>query len=266
MIIACPSCATHHNLPDDNFAHDGSIIRCNACGHSWLEARAIEIVDVSHDNIPPNHDHFSGSTNLPALTLNSDHDPDTEYEAVRIAKAIKQFEQKQLKTKARRQAKIRSWMALAACICTPLALAATFPETVVRTLPGSIAVYDKLGIDVNIHGFAFANITHQYLMANGTRVLAIRGEIINVSGKEKIVPSMRFTLRDKSGKQVYAWSLNGVSQHPLRAGTATSFLTRVASPPKYAKDFQIRFAQTGEIAKTAFHENNENRPGKWSRN
>ena len=252
MIIACPSCATHHNLPDDDFARDGTIIKCNSCQHSWLEARAVEITDITHHDIPAEHTSFSRSANLPVIP----GEPDADHEAARIAKAIKQFEQEQQKQKAERRARQKSWMALAACICTPLALAAIFPETMVRALPGSIAVYDKLGIDVNIHGFAFANITHQYLMANGTRVLAIRGEIINISNSKKTVPSLHFNLRDKAGKQVYAWSLNGVSQHPLHPGTSTSFLTRVASPPKRADDFQIHFAQAGEIAKTALYENN----------
>jgi len=260
MIIACPSCATHHNLPDDDFAHDGSVIKCNACQHSWLEARAVEITDISHDDISHDDrsvslDRFSHTSTLPTIPA----DPETDDEAARIAKAIKQFELEQSKEKAKRRAKQKSWMALAACICTPLALATIFPETVVRTLPGSIAVYDKLGIDVNIHGFAFANISHQYLMANGTRVLAIRGEIINVSNTKKIVPSLRFRLRDKVGNQVYSWSLNGVSQQPLHPGTSTNFLTRVASPPKLADDFQIHFAQAGEIAKTALYENNPNK-------
>ncbi len=261
MIIACPSCATHHNLPDDDFAADGSIIKCASCSHSWLEARAIEVIDSNqitdlvHQDVGINHDSFSPSTNLPAIP----DAPDLEYEAARIAKAVRQAESKRLAAEKIRRAKTRGWLSLAACICTPLAFAAMFPETIVRALPGSIAVYDKIGINVNIHGFTFANISHQYLMANGTRVLAIRGEIINVSSSEKTVPSLHFTLRDKSRKAVYNWSLNGISRRPLRPGTATGFLTRVAEPPKLADDFQIRFAQAGETAKTASYENHTNK-------
>ena len=255
MIIACPSCATHHNLPDDDFTCDGSIIKCTSCGHSWLEARAVEVIEITHHDITPEQGRFSDSANLPAIPQT----PDADYEAARIAKAVKQAEQSRLVAQSKRREKTRGWLALAACICAPLAFAATFPETMVRTLPGSIVLYDKVGVDVNIHGFSLANITHQYLMANGTRVLAIRGEIINVSGREKMIPSLRFSLRDKTSNEIYTWSLNGISQRPLQAGTATSFLTRVASPPKHADDFQIRFAQAGEIAKTASYENNSNK-------
>jgi len=260
MIITCPSCATSHNLPDDDFPSDGSIIKCATCGHSWLEARALEVIDslnmadLIQDDMAASHDGFSPSPNLPAIPVG----PDTEYEAVRIAKAVKQAEQKRLTALAKRRTKRRGWMALAACIAAPFAFAGAFPEIVVRALPGSIIAFDKVGINVNIPGFTIVNVTHQYLMAGGTRVLAIRGDIINVSGKEKTAPSLRFALRDKDRREVYNWTLNSVARRPLKPGLSTSFLTRVAEPPKLADDFQIRFALKGEIAKTASYESNSN--------
>ena len=271
MIITCPSCATPQSLSRDEFASDGIIIKCPACHHSWLEARAVEVIDASdvtqliQDDINNQHrddgfndqafnDPHNGPASLPALIQT----PNPEYEAARIAKAVKQAEHKRLAAASKRREKQRGWLTLAACIAAPFAFAAAFPETVVQALPGSIAIYDKAGIDVNIPGFTIANITHQYVMAGGTRVLAIRGDIINISGKEKPVPSLRFALRDKARKEVYNWTLSGISRRALRPGLATSFLTRVASPPKHADDFQIRFARTGEIAKTASYESNSN--------
>ena len=258
MIIACPSCATHHSLPDDDFASDGSIIKCASCGHSWLEARAVEvigtsdIVDIIDADVRTDHSQFDSPANLPSIPMA----PDTEYEAARIASAVREAEEKRLAAARKRRARIRGWLTLAACITAPVALAASFPEPVVRALPGSIMIYDKVGIPVNIPGFKFANISHQYLLAGGTRVLAIRGEIINMTSKAKTVPSLRFALRNKKGREVYHWSLNGVSRRPLKPGASARFLTRIAEPPKYADDFQIRFALSGEIAKTASYENN----------
>jgi len=264
MIITCPSCATHHNFLNDEFVADSSIIKCTSCNHSWLESRAVEITDIVHnkdciDADYIDHDTAHRSSSLPAIPQM----PNTEYEAARIAKAIKQAEESRLKAASKRRATMRGWLALAACICAPFVVAGAFPQTVVQALPGSIVVYDKIGMDVNIHGFTFANITHQYLMANNVRILAIRGEIINVSGQEKSVPSIRFSLRDKTLKNVYKWQLNGVSKRPLQAGAATTFLTRIASPPKNADDFQIRFALPGEFVKTASHESHS---AKWSQN
>ena len=253
MLIACPSCATHHNLPDDHLSADGSVIKCATCGHSWIESRAIEIIDIQAETHKATSAPYT--PNLPAVPMA----PDASYEAARIAKAIMDVEEKRRLEQSARRAKLRGWMALAACICTPLILAGTFPTHVVNALPGSIKVYDKLGMNVNIHGLKFANITHQYVQAGKTRVLAIRGEIINISGTKKTVPSVQFSLTNKADKQIYKWSLNAIVRRPLRAGEATSFLTRIASPPKLADDFQIRFARRGEIVLNASYESSPNK-------
>ncbi len=252
MLIACPSCSTHHNVPDDHLIADGSMIKCASCGHSWIESRAVEIIDVQPETIK-NHN-FAQTPNLPAIPVT----PDADYEAARIAKAIQQVEEKRLASQRERRTKLRGWLTLAACICAPLIFAGTFPATVVKALPGSIKIYDKLGMNVNVYGFKFANISHQYVLAGKTRVLAIRGEIINISGKEKTVPSIHFTLKDKTGKNVYEWNLKGIARRPLHDGQATSFLTRVASPPKNADDFQIRFATPGKTVVKASYENISN--------
>ncbi len=260
MLIACPSCATHHNVHDDHLAADGSVIKCGSCGHSWIESRAIEVIDVQAETLyTPTTEHTMGraagqTPNLPAVPTA----PDADYEAARIAKAIHDVEEKRSADRKIRRTKQRGWLTLAACICAPLIFAGAFPTTVVKALPGTIKVYNKLGMKVNVRGFKFANISHQYVQAGKTRVLAIRGEIVNVSGDEKTVPSIHFSLNDKMNNKVYEWGLNSVVRRPLRAGEATSFLTRIASPPKTADDFQIRFARPGEIVVKASYENTSN--------
>ncbi|MGH6821659.1 MAG: zinc-ribbon domain-containing protein, partial [Methylocella sp.] len=43
MIISCPSCATRYDMPASRIAAEGTMIKCAACGQSWLEGRAIEV-------------------------------------------------------------------------------------------------------------------------------------------------------------------------------------------------------------------------------
>ncbi len=45
MIVVCPSCATRYDLPA-TAGPAGSIVRCRACNHSWLEGAAVEVVDA----------------------------------------------------------------------------------------------------------------------------------------------------------------------------------------------------------------------------
>ena len=68
MIVSCPSCATRYDLPDNDSAADGSVIRCASCGHSWIESSAIEIVDATPQPAEP----VEMVTNLPATVYGDD--------------------------------------------------------------------------------------------------------------------------------------------------------------------------------------------------
>jgi hypothetical protein len=83
--------------------------------------------------------------------------------------------------------------------------------------------------------------------------VTVKGEIANITGGERKIPSLRFGLSDNFGNEVYHWSLDSGTR-PLRAGEITSFVTRVASPPETTKDIEIRFAHADEIGSNAGHE------------
>lgn len=243
MIIACPACATHHKLADDHATADNSLVKCASCGHSWLEARAVEIAGptpamtekaASLSDLPEKNPTVE---NLPAEIIS----PDTEYEATRIARAIAEAERKARKARQLRSRKIRNWSFLAACALLPVATAAALPQPVARLLPGTIPIYQKIGYDINIRGLKFADIQSQYVLADGVRVLAIRGRVINISGHDNPLPAIRISLHDANGKQVYHWKLANIAKKPLAPGQAKSFLTRVASPPKNAGLIRLRF-------------------------
>jgi predicted Zn finger-like uncharacterized protein len=46
MIVVCPTCATHHDVPQNHLDLDGAMIRCAVCGHSWIESRAVSVIDA----------------------------------------------------------------------------------------------------------------------------------------------------------------------------------------------------------------------------
>jgi hypothetical protein len=89
-------------------------------------------------------------------------------------------------------------------------------------------------------------IEQQHVIIEGTRVISIKGEIVNVSDHDRKVPSLRFTLQNNAKDEVYAWTLDS-GIRPLRPGEMTTFTTRVASPPPMAENVQIRFAHADEI-------------------
>lgn len=254
MIISCPSCATRYDLPRQQIAADGSVIRCASCGHSWLEASAVEVIDIS----PEPALQISGSTKpgarLPMVVDAYDDTDDgvaLELESRRIAAAAAQAERQFSERRRRRRARATGWLGLASAVAATLGALYLLPAHVVRFAPGAALAYKKIGMPVNVHGFEIRKVVQQHLLSDGTRVLALRGEVANVSGTERKVPALRFIIKDKAQSQVYAWTLNGVATKALQADQTTTFVTRLAEPPETADEVEIRFARAEEIGSNA---------------
>jgi hypothetical protein len=176
--------------------------------------------------------------------------PDADREIKRLVDASCAAQEAFEVQRRERQRRRRGWIAFAAAVAAPFILVALFPEQVVRVAPAAALFYEGAGIAVNIYGLEIRPIDQQHMILDGTHVLAIKGDIVNVSGSDRKVPSLRFILRDRASKDVYAWTVAS-SIRPLRPGEMTSFTTRVASPPATAETVQIRFARIDEIGSNA---------------
>lgn len=234
MIISCPSCQTRYDMPTSRFAADGTMIKCASCGYSWLESRAIEI-DTSL------------SQKLPAVI---DHGYEPEHEIRRLVDASREAQEAFAAKRAARLRRIAGWTGLAAGLTLPFVAAAALPETIVSAAPATIRAYQALGWDINVYGLDLRRIEMQHMVVDGTRVLAVKGEIANISGGERKIPWLRFGLKADGGGEVYTWTLDAGAR-PLKPGEITSFVTRVASPPETAKNLEIRFAHASEIGSIA---------------
>jgi hypothetical protein len=105
-----------------------------------------------------------------------------------------------------------------------------------------------VGLDAGLPRFTIRGVEQSHELADATRVLAIRGEVVNSAGSAHRVPDLELRLKDGAGREVYAWTLKGVASRALRPGEATGFTTRLASPPLTARAIEIGFAEAGEIA------------------
>jgi hypothetical protein len=176
-----------------------------------------------------------------------------EREVERLAELAREARAEFAEARRRRRKKQLGWAALLLAALSPFGLAFAMPETTVKIAPATIRVFDKIGVPINIYGLELRRIDRQHMMVDGVRVIAIKGDIVNVRDSERKVPSLRFTLKDKANRPVYAWTLDATIR-PLRPGESSSFVTRVASPPEAAADIEIRFAHADEIGSNVVHE------------
>jgi predicted Zn finger-like uncharacterized protein len=230
MLVHCPSCSARHRLPDSHSAAGTLTITCQSCGHRWTEIEMIEIEDKP-------------ARSLPRVI---DNGPSPEDEARRLAAMARESEHRFRAQENHRRRALRNWLAYAAFFFAPIGVAGLFPETVVAAAPITAIAYEKLGFDVNIYGLELRRIERQHAIVNGTRVLSIKGSVLNVSDSERKMPWLRFALTDAAGKELYTWTLD-TGARPLRAGEMTGFTTRVAAPPEAAQNIKIRFAKSDEI-------------------
>jgi hypothetical protein len=233
MIIRCPSCTT----PLDHQAfdlHRGGLIRCSSCGHDWFEGKAVEVLVEPAPPIPSSPRHSAV--------------PDVDVQQLVSASLLAQ-EAFQLRRK-RRRAAAAAWIGLVMFALSPAAVAITVPERVVAAAPAAIGIYDWLGREVNIYGLEIRKVEMQHLQVGGQRIIAIKGELLNVSGSDRRIPWLRFGLKSIEQKEVYQWQLDTESR-PLRPGESKSFVTRIASPPEAASTVEIRFARAEEISSNA---------------
>jgi hypothetical protein len=232
MIVTCPSCLTRQNLAPQRLSSGNTMLRCGECNHSWIESRALAVVDVEPMPVPP--------------STVADVSPATDREIGRLIEATRAAQEEFARIRAKKRAKLRGWAILAACMVAPVAAAAAFPEPIVKVAPYAAKIYAKVGLKVNVYGLEFRKIEEQHLIVDGTRVVAVKGEIVNVSDRDRKIPAIRLSMRDAAMNEVYAWTVDSATR-PLRPGEITTFSTRVASPPQTAKDIEIRFARRNEI-------------------
>ncbi len=214
------------------------MVRCAECGHNWIESRPVEVIEIAAKPI------LAASPHVPAPIGEPRQDEDREIR--RLTEAARLAQEEFVQGQRRRRRQLAGWGAFAALALTPFIAAVAMPERTVRLFPASIQVFDRAGMKVNIYGLEVRRVEQQHVVVEGTRVISIKGEIVNVSDEDRKVPSLRFVLKDKEAADIYAWTLDS-GIRPLRPGEMTTFTTRVASPPETAENVQIRFAHADEI-------------------
>jgi predicted Zn finger-like uncharacterized protein len=224
MIISCPSCATR--LDHNRLDIDGGVVRCPSCGHGWLEAKPIETMRTMLQTIEP----------VAA--------PDLAVEQL-VSASLQAKESFALRRK-RKRLTFAAWLGLAMFAISPAAIAVAIPDKVVSIAPATISFYNWIGREVNIYGLEIRRVELQHLLVGGQKVIAIKGEFVNVSQSDRKIPWLRFGLTSADRQELYEWQLDTESR-PLRPGEAKSFVTRVAAPPENASLVEIRFARADEI-------------------
>lgn len=138
------------------------------------------------------------------------------------------------------------WAATAASILL-LLLFIAMPSTLVSYNPSYAALYKLIGIDVNLEGLAFDNITTKIDSEKGTVILMLEGDITNITAEAKSVPRLKFFVKNASGADVYSWVISP-PKSTLLSGESMRFKARYADPSPDTASIQVRFFNSKDLS------------------
>ncbi len=104
-------------------------------------------------------------------------------------------------------------------------------EKIVALAPGTAAYYERLGLREMIgEGLDLRDVNSVRRSVDGESKLIVRGVVVNVSDRARMVPRLRATLIDAEGAELANWTFRADSSE-LPPGGLTTFETVTADPP-----------------------------------
>lgn len=128
-------------------------------------------------------------------------------------------------------------------------VAHTMHPQITQVFPWTRGVYSLLGYTNNSRSrdveLDFADVSYAKEIENGVTVLAIRGQIVNVTDREVAVPKIQVTVNDSEKQKLYEWTVPP-EQTKVAAKSKIPLSIRLESPPPEAWSLDIRFAKAGD--------------------
>lgn len=243
MIITCPRCATRYLLEAGVVRPPGRQVRCARCQHTWFQDALPDLpnpIPVPVEEQAPVGPVTDRSRML-APPPGSISQPLPRYEVPPAPPLASPLGMDRLRARSRSLLGLSITFAVLAGI---LLIFLYMPNDIAQVWPESASLYEKLGMEVNTVGFKII-ASHTQELDKTVPVIAIKGQIINETDRDRIVPKVRLAVRDQSGKEIYHWTVLADQQHLGPHGQGT-FSARLESPPAEAADLEVRFARKGE--------------------
>ncbi len=264
MKIVCPHCTTFYAVDPASLGPTGRSVRCARCKEVWLAQPetqpAAEILapaavvrsgsndidddvewnDPSHAVAPPPDE--APVIDSPSIASEMPAEPEPVVAMNAEAQAPDSAAASRTQPGRLRVAPNRSaWLPKACLGMAAAALALiVWRAEIVRLLPQTARFYGLIGLDVNLRGLAFRNVSISTETVGDKPVLVIEGNIISINRKATELPRLHFAVRDNKGTGIYAW--NAVLEQPaLKPGETVPFRSRLASPPPEGRSIDVRF-------------------------
>ena len=220
MILDCPSCATRYLVASEKIGPGGRLVRCGVCRHTWHQEPAEEV--------PREIEPAPRALEAPATN---------ELRPIPRGSNLPAFP-----PRPRRRSPVLGWVVLVLAVAA--LLYGTFVEraSIVEAWPPAGRLFMLLGVmpEPVGAGLEIRAVTSERASENGVAVLRIAGEVVNISGISRDVPSLVAMLKDARKRKVQQWTFKA-GETKLLPGEVTKFSTSVDNPPDEATDVDVEF-------------------------
>lgn len=116
-----------------------------------------------------------------------------------------------------------------------------FRNEIVRLAPAMAGVYSALGLNVNVVGLEFSNVSTLLSRRGDSDVINVTATIRGVEPRRVVVPPVVVSLLDAQGASLYQWSVMPPASD-VEPGEAIDFSAELSAPPKGATQLRLGFA------------------------
>ena len=222
MILTCPECSTRYVVDPAAIGASGRTVRCSRCEHSWAEPPPEGLPRPGTPRAPPLsaerpiHRRRPRGTNLPALPS----EPPSRAPTI-------------------------LWVLVLVVFLGNIGAAIWYRDLIMSRVPQAEMVFAFVGLGPEAAGVGLQLkvAIPEYKTRDGKRVVTIKGFVVNISEKARVVPEMIVKVYDRNKKVLYEKRF-APSSPKLLVKERISFTTDLIDPPAAGTGIEVTFDPT----------------------
>lgn len=256
MLIVCPSCASRYELDAAKLGPAGRKVRCASCQTLWHvePGEAFPEAPSAEDTQALLNEELQRAAAIEEqiTAVAAEHEAQPGGEPVQDDGMVRPAPRKRGSGGKTRKSPSRSGGGTLRGMAAPAAVAlggivlicglVWQRNLAVRAAPQLAAVFETLGLPVNVRGLSLSSVESGLVQDGQGRFLVVEGDVTNISRGVTAMPPIEVAVKDAAGQTLYTWTTDPPRPN-LEPSELVRFRARLAAPPDAGKSVRVRFGE-----------------------